>query len=243
MKKLEEIAFIVQARLNSERVPRKMALPIAPNDLTLTDLVLQKLTTCNEIPNNQIFVSIAEQELFDIASKYPVNVYKRSYQSANVDNGIQNMFEWWDKLPSQYKYVVMVSGCNPFLSTQTIGNFVKAYLNSENDGMFSVCEKKNYFWNREGEMLNEWPEGQDLLNTKAVDATYEAAHCLYGSRLDSIGEGKWVGSWQKKNDPELFTVGELEAFDIDYKWQFIIAGQILHLDGSEYNILFNTPIL
>jgi CMP-N-acetylneuraminic acid synthetase len=120
-----------------------------------------------------------------------------------------------------------VSGCNPLLKTSTIDNFINTYLNQDEEGLFAVIEKKNYFWNNEGELLNKWPEGQDLLNTKAVDTTYEAAHCLYASRIDSIGKGKWVGSWKIKNDPVLFPMNELEAFDIDYEWQFQTA-QILY---------------
>jgi len=41
-----------------------------------------------------------------------------------------------------------------------------------------------------------------------------------------IGDGRWCGTWQKKNDPYLFEVPELEAFDIDYEWQFTIAEQL-----------------
>lgn len=222
MKRIENICFVVQARLNSERVPQKMIRPFAKT--TLTDIVLSKLVSIQSIPNSQIYLSVHEKELIEIGKKYPINIFKRSYESANIDSGIQTLFEWWDKLP--YKYVVMVSGCNPLLEVSTIERFLDVYLNSPNDGLFSVIEKKNYFWNNKGEMLNNWPEGQDLLNTKAVTPTYEAAHCLYGSKLDSIGKGKWVGSWQKKNDPELFSVTEYESFDIDYKWQFKVAEKL-----------------
>lgn len=30
------------------------------------------------------------------------------------------------------------------------------------------------------------------MNTKFVDPVYEAAHCLYASRMDIIGEGMWM---------------------------------------------------
>ena len=223
MKDIKNIAFLVQARLNSERIPKKMIKPF--NGTTLTDLILQKLTN-SSIPNSQIYLAAHESELIKIAKKYPINIFKRSYESANVDNGIKVLFEWWNKLP--YKYVVMISGCNPFLKVQTIENFTQKYINSKHNGLFSVIEKKNYFWDKEGNMLNKWPKGQDLLNTKAVGETYEAAHCLYGSRLDSIGKGYWVGSWKKKNDPELFKVDEIESFDIDYEWKFNLAKQMTH---------------
>ena len=222
MKNIKDICFIIQARLNSERVPNKMIKPFAGSNLF--EIAIKKLVNCSFIPNENIYLSLYDKELAKIAKKYRVNIFYRSYESANVDCGIETLFEWWDKLP--YKYVVMVSGCNPFLKIKTIENFTKKYINSKYDGLFSVIKKKNYFWDKKGNMLNKWPKGQDLLNTKAVESTYEAAHCLYGSRLDSIGKGQWVGSWKKKNDPVLFEVEEKEAFDIDYPWQFEWANNL-----------------
>jgi len=224
MKKLDDICFLVQARLNSERVPKKMIRLF--NDTTLTDITLQKLIQSN-IPNHQIYLSAYEDELIKIGEKYPINIYHRSYESANVDKGIQTLFEWWGKLP--FKYVIMVSACNPLLQIKTINKFLQTFLETECDGMFSVIAKKNYFWSSNGIMLNAWPEGQDLLNTKAVDVTYEAAHCLYASRMDMIGKGRWCGSWIKPNDPVLFEVDELESFDIDYEWQFNLAEQLYNI--------------
>ena len=235
MKNINDICFIVQARLNSERVPKKMIKNFVGT--TLTDCVLQKLVRSSLIPNSQIYLSAHEDELIDIGKKYPINIFKRSYKSANVDCGIKTLFEWYNKLP--YKYVVMVSGCNPFLTVETIENFTKNYLESQHDGLFSVIEKQNYFWDQKGNMLNKWPKGQDLLNTKVVEKTYEAAHCLYASKMNSIGEGKWCGTWKDKNSPNLFPVKEMESFDIDYEWQFILAENIFKLNDIDHSILTN----
>lgn len=221
MKNINDICFIIQARLNSERVPGKMIRKF--NDSTLVDIAIQKLID-SDAPNNQIYLSVHESQLINIGKKYPINIYQRSYESANIDNGIQTLFEWWDKLP--YKYIIMISACNPLLKVETINSFINAFINNDTDGMFSVIAKKNYFWSIDGTMINAWPEGQDLLNTKAVETTYEAAHCLYASRMDSIGKGKWCGSWLEKHDPTLFEVPELETFDIDYEWQFKVAEQL-----------------
>ena len=90
--------------------------------------------------------------------------------------------------------------------------------------MFAVFEKKNYFWNEEKDMITSWPEGADALNTKLVEKTYEAAHCLYAGRMDTIKDGVWMSKPPfTKNSPELFIVPELEVFDIDYPWQFKVA--------------------
>ena len=65
------------------------------------------------------------------------------------------------------------------------------------------------------------------MNTKAVEPTYEAAHVLYASRMDIIKDGYFMGDFQKDGDIKLFPMDELEAFDIDYEWQFKV-GEILY---------------
>ena len=64
------------------------------------------------------------------------------------------------------------------------------------------------------------------MNTKFVDPIYEAAHCLYASRLDVIKDGYWMDN-QSPPEPDLYIMDELEAFDIDYDWQFDI-GEVLY---------------
>ncbi len=69
MKKIEQVAFIVQARLGSQRVPQKMIRPFAGT--TLLDIMLDKLTNKSTIiPNNNIFLSAHEKELKTIGDKY-----------------------------------------------------------------------------------------------------------------------------------------------------------------------------
>ncbi len=224
MTKLNEIAFIVQARLNSQRVPQKMIRPFAGS--TLFDIVLDKLLQSKVIPKEQIFTSVHEKELIDIASSKNINVWQRSYESANNDNSLQTIYEWHDQLPARYKYVVLISGCNPLLKVETVDNFVKAFAENDIENLFAVIEKKTYYWNKEGALTTPWPEGQTIMNTKAVEPTYEAAHVLYASRLDIIKDNRFMGDFEKHGDIKLFIMEELEAFDIDYEWQFTVAEKL-----------------
>ena len=119
MKKVEEIAVVVQARLSSERCPRKMIRPFAGT--TLTDIACQKILASNIIPKENFYLAVHEPELIEVANRHGVNVYKRSEKSALWDGGpkahLREMYEWWDKIP--FKYVVLVSACVPFLTTET----------------------------------------------------------------------------------------------------------------------------
>tara|TARA_A100001201_G_scaffold27224_1_gene29959 strand:- start:6634 stop:7320 length:687 start_codon:yes stop_codon:yes gene_type:complete len=219
MKKLDDICFIVQARLNSQRVPQKMIKPFAGSNLF--ELIIDKLIFSDIIPRENIFASVHEDELKQIAYKNKINIFDRSYESANNDNSLQKIYEWHDKLP--YKYCVLISGCNPLLRIHTIDNFVNQFLNQDEENLFAVFEKKQYYWNKEGALVTPWPKGQTIMNTKAVEPTYEAAHVLYASRLDLIKENKFMGDFEAEGGIKLFQMDELEAFDIDEPWQFEVA--------------------
>ena len=220
MKNIEDIAVIVQARLSSERCPRKMVRPFAGS--TLTDIICQKILKSKIIPKDNFYLAVNEPELVEIGKRNNVNVFLRSKESAiwagGPDAKMTGMYEWWDKIP--FKYVILVNACVPFLTTDSIDDFFKAYSKSDSDGMFAVMEKMNYFWNDRFEFLT--PLREDVMNTKNVQKTYEAAHCLYASRLDTIGEGKWMGDFNKIGDIELYPISERECFDVDYEWQFNI---------------------
>jgi len=220
MKKIEDVAVLIQARLSSERCPGKMIRPFGGT--TLTDLTIEKILASKVIPRENFYLAVNEPELVAIGEKHGVNVFKRSDHSAKWDGGegskLTGMYEWWDKIP--FKYVVLVNACVPFLTTETIDGFFDYYCKSDSDGLFAVMEKKNYFWNTEGVMINQWPDDEPTLNTKAVEVTWEAAHCLYASRLDVIGEGIWMGDFQVAGEIELYPVPEMECFDVDYEWEF-----------------------
>lgn len=224
MKPLDSVAIVIQARLNSQRVPKKMIRPFAGT--TLFDLVLDKVIEALPSKQEHIWASVYEPELVDIAKKKSINIFNRSRVSANNDNSLQTIYEWHDKLPSNYKYVMLVSGCNPLLKPSTIRHFYNQLVQQEEENLFAVIEKKTYYWNKKGALITPWPEDQTIMNTKVVEPTYEAAHVLYASRLDLIKENKFMGDFQAPKGIKLFRMEELEAFDIDYEWQFNVAEKL-----------------
>ena len=221
MKNINDVCILVQARLGSTRVPGKMLRPFAGT--TLVDILFNKLKSSKVIPKENIYFSAYEDELKEVGKKHNINIFERSKESAfSEGNPLSEIYEWYDKLP--FKYVVLISACNPLLKIETMDSFVESFLNSDKEGGFAVFEKKTYYWDKNGKSITDWGE-LPIMNTKFVDPIYEAAHCLYASRMDVIGDGYWMDT-KSPPEPELFKMGELEAFDIDYEWQFKL-GEIL----------------
>ena len=196
------------------------------SDTTLIELGIQKVLDSKIIPEENFYVSVYEKELKDIVKDNGVQLYERSYESANSEKSLTKVYEWHDKLP--YKYVILISACTPFLKTKTIDGCVEKYINLDSDGLFGVIGKKQYYWNEDGDKITKWPEGLTIMNTKMVEKIYEAAHTLYASRMDTIKDEIWMGDTPfTKGNPELFEMEELEVFDIDYPWEFDV-GVILY---------------
>lgn len=224
MKSIKDVCVLVQARLGSQRVPGKMLRPFA--DTTLVDILIKKLLKSKIIPNENIHLSLYDKELIKTAKKYRVNIFYRSEKSAKSEGEpLSEIYEWHDKLP--YSYVILISACNPLLKIETIDSFVESFLNSKKESGFAVFEKKTYYWDKEGKPITNW-KGATIMNTKLVEPIYEAAHCLYASKMDIIKDGFWMDT-NSPPQPELFTMNELEAFDIDYEWQFKL-GEKLYKD-------------
>lgn len=217
-KSINDVCVLVQARLGSERVPGKMLKPFAGT--TLVDILFEKLKRSKVFNVSDIYFSAYEPELKEVAIQHGINIFDRSERSAKSEGEpLTEIYEWHNKLP--YKYVVLVSACNPLLSIETIDKFVTSFIKSDKEGGFAVFEKKTYYWDKDQNSLTDW-KGATIMNTKLVDPIYEAAHCLYASRLDIISEGHWMDT-NSPPQPELFIMEELEAFDIDYPWQFETA--------------------
>ena len=221
MKSINDVLVVIQARLNSQRIPKKMLKPIGNSNLF--EIAIDKVLQSNVIPKSNFYVSIYEDELISIAQSKNVNIYKRSYESANNDNSLQTIYEWHDKLP--FKYVVKINGCSPLLKTKTIDNFVKQFLEQEEENLFGVIQMNDYFFNKDNELVTPWPENQTIMNTKAVESTYKAAHCLYASKMDIISENRFMGNFED-GEIKLFVLDLLECFDIDYECEFKV-GELL----------------
>lgn len=188
---------------------------------TLLDILFAKLSHLKSLPREQIYISAYDEPIKAIARNHDLRVYDRSQASALEEKSLPLIFEWHDQLPVQYKYVVMISACNPLLKVETIDEFIDSFIKSPEEGGFAVIPKKTYYWSNDGEAITDW-KGSPTMNTKYADVVYEAAHCLYASRLSFIGRGYWMAD---RLPPRLalYPMEELEAFDIDYEWQFRVG--------------------
>ncbi len=222
MKQINEIAFIVQARLNSARFPKKVIKKFIDGK-SLFEFTLDKLCSSNLINPNQIYASVGEKKLINSALEYPINIYKRSKNSYLYENNLTDIFEWHNKLPPQYKYYFIINVCSPLLNLKTIEEFLLHYLTTPHDGLFAILQKSTLGWDSNFNKINS-SGNVSTLNTKQANNIYLPAHMLYAGKISKIKNNIHMGTFTQPNDPELYVLkNELECWDIDYEWQFNVA--------------------
>lgn len=226
MKSINDIILIIPARVNSSRIVKKMIRPIY--NTNLFEITLKKALQ-SKIPIENIYAAVGDAELIQIAKNNKINIFYRSTKSINTDGFIINCektTEWFSDLSKTKKYFMIINACQPFLTVNTINNFIDYFLKSENKSLISVKLNKNYYWNSDKELNIDNFDTKNfdsfIFNTKYVKESYLASHSLQIGLLDDIKKKIWLGTF-KKNDPELFLVEDEETFDIDYPWEFEMA--------------------
>jgi N-acylneuraminate cytidylyltransferase len=225
MKNLNDIVFLIPSRAQSTRVPKKMFKPFAGS--TLLEIAIDKVLQSSIVPKENFYLHVGEKELIDIAVKKNIKHTNRSFESLQEPVTLLKFHEWIETL--DYKYFIIINGCNPLLEVKTIDNFVKRFLEVDSNGLFGVFEKKTFLFNSDGAMINRF-FGEDkylaTLETKFVETCYEAAHSLYAGSIEDLKNGVYMGSFKTPGDPNFFVMDEIECFDIDWPWQFEIAEKL-----------------
>jgi len=232
MKKISEVAFIIQARTQSTRVPNKMLRDFGGS--TLFEVAINKFLSSTIIPKENIWISILDKELKDVSAKYDLNVFNRSEESTHEPVVLQKIFEWHQKL--DYKYYVILNACGPLLKIETLDDFIADFLTSPSRGSFSVFEKKHFMYDLQHNMLNNFLGEEKYLTTfetKLLEPIYEAAGCLYAGTMSDISEDIYMGTFKSKDSPQFYIMNESESLDIDEPWQFEMAEIIYKRQVSE----------
>ena len=231
-KNIDDIVFLVQSRINSSRLPRKVVKNFA--DSSLFEIALNKFINCKHVPASNILASVRDKELIEISKRLNVKIHKRSEISALKEEKLQEIFDWYNKI--DYKYYVIVAATSPCLRQKTVDDFVENYINSESDGMFGVYRKNTLAWDSDKNLITRFPGSE--LNTKKTESILFPGHCLYAGRIDKIAEGIHMGSFKNPQDPDLFIIDdEKECFDIDYEWQFIAAEALYRSMNEVWGLL------
>jgi CMP-N-acetylneuraminic acid synthetase len=118
------------------------------------------------------------------------------------------------------EHILQTHATNPLLSLQTISSGIEAYLCGLNefDSLFTVSLHKTRFYSQSGLPLNHNPT--ELLPTQNLPTLCEENSCMY---LFSRSSFHAAGERRIGLSPRMYPISKMEAVDIDYEDDFMIA--------------------
>lgn len=222
---MKNITVYVPARLNSERLPRKVLLDFNGN--TLVGLILNKLSK-SQCKDN-FFLNTDDEELIEYAKKLGHKVYFRSQGLTKSDTTSEEiLLDFVKGINCSTEYVAAINPTNPLITTETINNFIDQVYKNNFDTAFSVSSIKKHCL-IDSIPINYSPFGphprtQDVKEIKMLNWAIVVWRTSYvKDRIKKKGDSIYLGKVGFINIPDH------EATDIDTAMDFELALQLSKL--------------
>lgn len=207
---------LVPMRHHSQRVPGKNYRALAGKPLYV--YILTTLSACEEIA--EIVVDTDSPIIKQgVASDFPtVRIIDRP-EHLRGDDVPMNEVLLYDVTQVPAPYYLQTHSTNPLLRPETVSRAMATFLQDypDHDSLFSVTRVQMRLWDAQCQPLNHDP--MTLLRTQDLPPIYEENSCLYiferstfEARRNRLGE-----------NPLMFEINELEAWDIDQELDFQIV--------------------
>ena len=210
------ISAVINARLQSTRLPRKLVRGFAGS--TLIDIALEKLNGLDFFEHR--YFAAAEEELKERAASRP-NITLLERDSAAVAPGYNDhrkVFAHFAHI--QLDYIMWLNPCHPLISRDTLLRATEHVKNTGHNSYTSVVETTEWIFDSAGTPLTNTQAS--MLSTAHSPKFYKAAHAFH-----VISKSYFMETYQywtmTQNDPCLIEIPEHENFDVNTPIEFEIA--------------------
>ena len=225
-----EIVFFLPTRKGSERVLNKNTREFADYKGGLLELKLSQLLGVNDIP---IILSTNDPESISVANRFNTKriiIIERPDELCLSTTRLDDFIEYVPEI-TKAEHILWTHTTSPFLDSKTYKSAINLYFKAIEEGydsMMSVDRIQNFIWDPEKkDMLNydrthlKWPRTQDLKPLYGINSGF-----FINSRENYIRFKDRIGQ-----NPYLYELGTIEAFDIDWEENFKTAEQLFKIQN------------
>lgn len=228
-----KLAALIQARLSSERCPRKMLRPFAGT--TLIDIALDKFAGKLSVP---LYFAVHESELIkkyydEVRASGGFWLRCRNQESAEADE-ISVVMNYLDRIDADF--IMLINPCHVFLTLDTVEVAIKdfrricaTWTRLAPLSMTSVTMRHTWFYHIDGRSINL--HDPTKMDTKVAQPVIEVAHAFHTfPRQRFMRDGCF---WTNTHlDPAFHIIPDIEALDIDTELDFEIAEALWEARGG-----------
>jgi CMP-N-acetylneuraminic acid synthetase len=223
---LSELTFVIPARVNSSRIPKKVLQKLEmPNGdkITLLDLKIQNLLKLTE--PQKIILSSGEDELIDIGNNYGIMISRRSeefFKAGYQTTTRQSINEVIKDVKT--KYTAWTPPVVPFHDSKCIRLALNYYCNNcnpaSNASLTTIVHEKAYYWYK-NLPLNYSPD-ENHVQSQYLEPLQKITNGLYLAKTEDM---RLCGYYLTK-DVVLYEVDIINGVDIDNMHDLVMAQQL-----------------
>ena len=216
-----KIIAVGQARLNSTRCKRKMLRPFA--NTTLVELAVKRLGNVKNFDG--VYFGAHEDELLEVArSGLPSSSIKvRTKEMANTDDMMLS-YSWLRDI--DFDYCMWINSCHGHLKAATLDQAADEFRGGQYKSMTSVTKRYTWYYNQDGEPVNNKDPLTQVI-TQQSEPLYEVANAFHLFQKEHFFSTKTYWN-NKKYDPFLFVINDIEALDVDTEEEFVISEAVFN---------------
>ena len=225
------VTALLPIKVNSERVPSKNFRLF--NGAPLYTIILNTLENCSII--DKIIVNTDSEEI----KKYITENLKKTIaidrpQHLVGDMVVMNTLIEHDIAFSENEHFFQTHCTNPLLTEQTITKAINDYFSSleKFDSLLSVTRIQARTYWKNGSPINH--DLQDMKRTQDLDAVFEENSNFF---IFSKTSFKNASNSRIGKNPKLFELNKIEAVDIDYEDDFLLA-ELIHKNKNIFKTTF-----
>ena len=220
------ITAFLPCRKGSKRVPSKNIRPFSTYQFGLLEIKLTQLIKCDEIEN--IFLSSDDVSVLDYGNSLKSSKIILDHRASDLsadDTTTDRLIQYAANV-IHGDVILWTHVTSPFTSNKLYTKMIRDYFDGIKNGydsLMSVTPKYNFMCNSSGEPINYSREFIKWPNTQNLDPVYDInSACFLSSRKNYVELNDRIG-----HRPMLFKMSELEAFDIDWPHEFLVAEKLL----------------
>ncbi len=216
---MKTISAVINARLQSTRVPNKLMREFA--DSSLIEIALSKLNQMDFF--DERFLAVAEQPLVDLAKEYEnVEILKRDSQAVQRGvNPLKVTFAHYLEVPTDYVFVF--NPCLPCITIDTVKLAYDYFQATDYNSYTAVIPTGDWIFDSDGNAVTHKDASNAATNK---DVTFvKACHAFHIINVNYFREtgNLWT---LERNNPHLVNVPEQEMVDVDTMYEFELAEHI-----------------
>mgnify|MGYP001186520501 CR=1 FL=1 len=216
-----KIIAVGQARMNSTRCKRKMLRPFA--NTTLVELAVKRLSNVKNF--DEVYFGAHEDELLEVARKYlpSGSIRIRTKEMANTDDMMLS-YSWLRDI--DFDYCMWINSCHGHLKSKTLDQAVDVFRGGQYKSMTSVRKRCTWYYNQDGEPVNN-KDPLTQVTTQQSEPLYEVANAFHVFQEEHFFSTKTYWN-NKKDDPFLYVINDIEALDVDTEEEFVISESVFN---------------